>query len=64
METLIVHPVNEEQSTVIRAFLEALKIDFEREEQSPYNNEFVDKIKRGEKAAANGRGFKVDLNEI
>lgn len=38
METLIVHPKNEEQSAALKAVMKALKIDFETE-ASPYNPE-------------------------
>jgi len=35
-----------------------MKISFEKDEQSPYNPEFVAKIKRGEKAMKEGKGIK------
>lgn len=64
MEPLIVYPENKEQSTIIKAFLKALKINFEKESKSPYNQEFVAKIKRGEKAATEGKGVKVDVDNL
>jgi hypothetical protein len=64
METFIVYPESKEQSMAIKAFLKALKINFEKEGKSPYNQEFVDKIKRGEQAAKDGKGIKVDLDNL
>ena len=39
-DILIVHPSNEEQATVIKAFLEALKIRFEFSKDESYNPEY------------------------
>jgi len=47
MGTLIAHPENKEKLAALKAFMKALKIPFE-EEKSPYNPEFVEKIKRSE----------------
>ncbi|WP_304062777.1 DUF2683 family protein [Pedobacter glucosidilyticus] len=53
METLIVHPENKEQLAAIKAFMKALKINFEKKsEESPYNPDFVDMIKRAEKSSS------------
>ncbi|MRX45693.1 DUF2683 family protein [Pedobacter puniceum] len=50
METLIVHPENKEQLAAIKAFMKALKINFEKKlGESPYNPEFVDMIKKAKK---------------
>jgi hypothetical protein len=64
METLIVHPNNGEELMAIETLLKAMKIDFEKEEASPYDPRFVDKIKRGEKAMKEGKGVKVDLDNF
>lgn len=48
METLIVHPDNNELAA-LKMFMKALNISFKKE-KSPYNPEFVAKIKRGEQA--------------
>jgi hypothetical protein len=47
MGTLIAHPENKEKLDALKAFMKALKIRFE-EEKSPYNPEFVKKIKQSE----------------
>ncbi len=48
-DVLIVHPSNEEQVTVLKAFLEALKIRFEFSKNETYNPEFVEKILESKK---------------
>lgn len=63
METLTVHPQNKEQSSALEIILKAMNIPFKKEE-SPYNPEFVAKIKRGEKAAKEGKGMKVDMANL
>lgn len=44
METVIMHPKSKEQLSALKAFAKALKVDFETH-KSPYNPEFVTKIK-------------------
>jgi hypothetical protein len=61
METLIVHPENEDKLKVVKAFLKAIEVDFEK---SPYNPEFVAKIKEGEKQFKEGRGIRKDVNNL
>lgn len=63
METLIVHPKNEEQSTALKAVMKVLKIDFETGE-SPYNPEFVAKIKRGQEQVKAGKGVKIAIEDL
>ncbi|MEJ7683518.1 MAG: DUF2683 family protein [Segetibacter sp.] len=41
----------------------ALNVPFEKEE-SPYDPQFVAKIKKGEKAAKEGKGVKVDMASL
>ena len=64
METITVHPQNEEQSNALEIIFKAMNVPFEKEEESPYNPEFVAKIKRGEKAAKEGKGIKVDMDNL
>ncbi|RDC55519.1 hypothetical protein DU508_14625 [Pedobacter chinensis] len=63
METLIVHPKNKEQLMALKAFVKALKIDFTTE-KSPYNPEFVAKIKRGEAQIKAGKGVKIAIEDL
>ena len=63
MESLIVHPGNKEQLTALKAFMKALKISFEQE-KSPYDPEFVAMIKQGDKDLKDGKGVKVDIDDL
>ena len=66
METLIVHTKNKSQADALKTIFKEMKIPFEKAEsnQSPYNPEFVAKIKRGEKAAKEGIGLKVNMENL
>lgn len=69
METFIVHPKNQEERNVVKAFLEALKIKFEKttekdSDASPYNPEFVAMIEQNKKDFKAGKATKVNLDDI
>ncbi|MDT0651122.1 DUF2683 family protein [Autumnicola edwardsiae] len=55
METFKIHTKNKEESKAVKAVLKALKIPFESIEESPYKSKFVDKIKRSEAEAREGK---------
>jgi ribosomal protein S20 len=61
MESIIVHPENKEQLSVVKAFLKALKISFEKKETENYNSEFVQMIKEAER---NGDYKTIDPNNL
>ncbi|HAQ19146.1 MAG TPA: hypothetical protein DCR40_07930 [Prolixibacteraceae bacterium] len=63
METLIVQPDSKEKMNAIKAFMKALKISFE-ESKSPYNPEFIAKIKQGEEDIKAGRTTKISLDDV
>lgn len=44
--TIIAHPKNKKQEAAIEAVLKALDVSFQKEEESPYNPEFVAKVKK------------------
>ena len=62
--TLIAHPKTQEQTDALKAVLKALNIDFETSEQSPYNKEFVDKIKKGQKDLDEGKGILMTMDKL
>ncbi|KHJ36990.1 hypothetical protein PBAC_28350 [Pedobacter glucosidilyticus] len=65
METLIVHPENKEQLAAIKAFMKALKINFEKKSnESPYHQDFVQKIMEGRKDIDNGKGIKINPSDL
>lgn len=55
-DVLIVHPSNDEQVTVLKAFLEALKIRFEFSKDDAYSPEFVAKIEKSKQDYKDGKG--------
>ena len=63
METLIVHPGNKEQLAAIKAFMKALKISFE-EGKSPYDPEFVMKIKESRQQVKNGETRTINIADL
>ena len=68
METIIIHPKNNEEQKVIKAFLEALKIKFEnfksKSNEGDYSPEFVEMIQQNRKDYQDGKGIKVNLDDI
>lgn len=63
MATLIVHPKDKEQLTILKTFMKAFKISFE-EAKSPYDPEFVKMIQQGDEDLKAGKGVKVDIEEL
>jgi len=63
METIIIHPKSKEQAGLFEQSAKALNIPFEKEE-SPYDPQFVAKIKKGEEAAKEGKGVKADTMNL
>lgn len=63
METIIAHPKNKEQLAALKAFIKALKIDFETK-KSPYNPEFVKNILQAKEDIKNGKGVKIAFEDL
>jgi hypothetical protein len=63
MGTLIVQPDSQEKLDAIKAFMNALKISFE-ETKSPYNPDFIDKIRKGEDDIRKGNTEKISLDDV
>ena len=62
---IIAYTDDTSQIEAIKAFMKALKIKFElSSEKSPYNPEFVAKIKQGDEDLKNGKGRTVTLEEL
>jgi len=49
---------------VFKAFKIKYKISTEKEEESPYDRDFVAMIKQGEEDLINGKGIKMTLDEL
>lgn len=64
MAPVTIHPQDQKQWNALKIIFEAMNVPFEKEEESFYNPEFVAKIKRGEQAAKEGKGMKVDMSDL
>ena len=63
-DILIVHPSNDEQVTVLKTILEALKIKFEISKEETYNPEFVKKILESKKQISEGKFTEVKAENL
>ena len=63
METVIMHPKNKEQLTALKAFAKALKVKFETG-TTPYDPDFVAKIKRSKKQAEEGKVISYSIAQL
>lgn len=70
MNTLTVHPADEHQEKALKAFLEALEVDYDEQPQTDEterilaNPDLVEKLEEGRKDMQNGRGQKIDPNNL
>lgn len=64
MEALIVEPKNRKELQAIKAVLKALDISFRTKEESPYDPEFVAKIKKSEQQVKEGKVTRVKKEEL
>jgi hypothetical protein len=65
-DIFIIRPETSEQRSIIKALMKAMKIKFEvsKEEKSPYNNNFVEKIKRSQQNFKEGKGRVVSSEDL
>ena len=63
MASLIVHPKDKEQPTILKTFMKAFKIAFE-EEKSSYDTEFVAKIQESREQAKRGETRVVNIADL
>jgi hypothetical protein len=65
MEAILIHPNNKEQLAAVKAFAKALKMSFETKEiESPYNAEFVAKIKKSEQEIQEGKVTRIKKKDL
>jgi predicted N-formylglutamate amidohydrolase len=62
--TYIIHTKNEEQANALKAFVKALKMNFEVAKDEPYDPEFVKKIKTSKKEYQEGKFTTVDKDNL
>lgn len=64
METIIMHPKNKEQLTALKAIAKVLNVQFDTKEANSYDPEFVEKVLQGRKDIQNGKGVKIDVENL
>jgi hypothetical protein len=66
METIVAHPQTESQLSAIKKFFSELNIPLEQYQavKSPYNADFVAKIKRSEEDLKQGRYTTIEPSDI
>ena len=65
MEAIIIHPENKDQLNAVEAILKVLKVPFKKtKEKSPYNPEFVAKIKRSERNFSKGKYTTIKIEDL
>ena len=66
MEPITIHPKNKEQSSLFEQLAKALKVPFEKAKKtkSPYNSEFVTKMRESRKQAKEGKTVKIAIDDI
>lgn len=64
METQTIHTKNKAQTEAIKAILKAMEIPFESSEESPYDPEFVAKIKSSEEEESYGKTTVVRTDDL
>jgi hypothetical protein len=65
MEAIIIHPENKDQLNAVEAILKVLKVPFNKsKEKSPYNPEFVAKIKRSKKNFSEGKYTTIKIEDL
>ncbi|MDR9373852.1 MAG: hypothetical protein RI565_03205 [Schleiferiaceae bacterium] len=62
--TFIIHPETTEQETALKAFIQALNIEFEVSQGKPYDSDFVDKIKESRQQVKEGKTTRVEREDI
>lgn len=62
--TIILHTETKEQEDAIKAFAKAMKIPFEVAKESPYDPEFVSKVKKSRQEYKDGNFVTVEKREI
>ena len=64
MTTLTVRPRNKKELSAIKKILEVLKMDFESNNESPYNPEFVQRVLLAKEEIKQGKGVKIATEDL
>lgn len=63
-DAFIAHPTTPEQVDALRAFMKALKINFEIRKAETYNPDFVEKVLESQKQARDGKVTRVEKEKL
>lgn len=64
MTILTVRPRNKKELSAIKKVLEVLKMDFESNDESPYNPEFVQRVLLAKEEIKQGKGVKIATEDL
>ena len=64
MEAIILYPKSKEQADLFEQLARELNVQFEKKGESPYNQEFVEKIKRSENNYKEGRFTTIKVEDL
>ncbi len=64
MAPVTIHPKDQKQWNALKIIFEAMNVPFENKEASPYNPEFVAKIKRSEEQVKAGKTTRIQKEDL
>jgi len=64
MTILTVRPRNKKELSAIKKVLEVLKMDFESNDESPYDPEFVQRVLLAKEEIKQGKGVKIATEDL
>jgi hypothetical protein len=64
MAPVTIRPKDQKQWNALKIIFEAMNVPFEKEEESPYNPEFVAKIKRSEEQIKEGKVTRITKENL
>jgi hypothetical protein len=74
MDSMIIHPKNKDQAKLFEQLAKVLNVPFEKSQVQPlterdkaidlYGQDLVEKIERGEKALIEGKGVRIDIDNL
>jgi len=64
MTTLTVRPRNKKELSAIKKVLEVLKMDFESNDESPYDPKFVQRVLLAKEEIKQGKGVKIAAEDL
>lgn len=63
-DTIIAHPISDDQFEALKAVMKALKVKFEIRKEKPYNPEFVAKIEKSREQYRKGQYTAIKTEDL